>query len=66
MPPPEPDDIEFALSVLMDTLRDTPLTSEDIRRETINFVCQHVEDVERAEVVALYDSLFSRHVGKLR
>lgn len=51
------DDIEFALSVLMDEFRDTPLTSADIRRETINFVLKHC-DVERGEVTEHYDRLF--------
>lgn len=53
------DEIEHALSVLLDDLKDTPLTSEDIRRETILFVVTHFE-VDPAEVAALYDSLYPR------
>lgn len=52
------DDIEHALSVLLDQLRDQPLTSDDIRRETIQFVVDNVEGVDWAEVEAVYDGLY--------
>lgn len=57
------DIIEEALSMLLDQLADTPLTSEDIRRETIWFVCTHCPDVTREEVEAMYDGLYA--TGKL-
>lgn len=52
------DDIEYALSVLMDQLRDTPMTTEVIRRETIQFILDNVEDVTRAEVEDAYDLIY--------
>lgn len=57
------DLLEEALSMLLDQLGDQPLTSADIRRETIQFVVDNVPDVDRAEVEAIYDGLY--HSGKV-
>lgn len=53
-----PDVLDEALSVLLDQLKDQPLSSADIRHETIQFVLNHVDDVERAEVEAVYDGIY--------
>jgi (p)ppGpp synthase/HD superfamily hydrolase len=57
------DVLEEALAMLLDQLKDQPLTAEDIRRECIDFVTEHVEDVEREEVEAVYDGLYA--MGKV-
>jgi hypothetical protein len=57
------DEIEEALAMLLDQLKDQPLTMEDIRRETIWFICSNVPDVTREEVEEAYDSLYA--MGKI-
>jgi len=61
--PSSSDEIEYALSVLLDEFRDTPLTSEDIRRETVDFVCEHT-DFSRQTIEAVYDQLYPRQFAK--
>jgi quinol monooxygenase YgiN len=52
------DVLEEALAVLLDQWRDQPMTSEDIRRETVQFVVEQCPDISRGEVEALYDGLY--------
>lgn len=56
--PFDPDCLEEALAVLLDQWRDQPMTSQDIRRETVQFCLQHCPEVNRAEVEAMYDGLY--------
>lgn len=52
--------IEEALAMPCDQLKDTPLTSEDLRRETIDFVVQWCPEMSRQEIAEVYDSIYAR------
>ncbi len=58
------DELDFALSLLLEQYHDIPLTSEDIRRETIDLVCTYVHGVDRAEVERTYDEVIPRQIGE--
>lgn len=58
------DLIEEALAALLDQWKDTPLTTADLRRETIQFVLDNVEGVDAAEIGAMYDGLFPNEALK--
>lgn len=52
------DLLEEALAALLDQWRDQPMTSEDIRRETIQFCVDQCPDLSWAEIEAVYDGLY--------
>lgn len=52
------DLLEEALAALCDQWRDQPMSSADLRRETIQFVLHNVPGTDRAEVEAMYDGLY--------